>query len=42
MAGRVGRLVQVDHAGVDIRLQITLQRSATSRDGGEMTRSDED
>lgn len=42
MAGRVGGLVQVDHAGIDVRLQITLQRSATRRDGREMTSPDED
>lgn len=37
MTGRVGRLVQVDHTGVDVGLQVTLERRATGRNWCKMT-----
>jgi hypothetical protein len=42
MTGWVGRLVKVDHTGIDIRLQVTFQGGATGGDWGEVTSSNED
>lgn len=37
--GRVGRLVEVDHAVPNVLLQLALQRGAPARDGGVPRRS---
>lgn len=39
MTGWVGRFVQVDDTGVDVGLQVTLKRRATSRNRREMASS---
>lgn len=38
----IRRLVQVDHTGADVRLDIPLQRTAPCRNGREMTSTNED
>lgn len=42
MRGRVGRLVQVDDTGANVRLEVALQWRAAIGNGGEVTSSDED
>ena len=39
MTGRVGRLVQVNHTGIDVGLQVTLKRRAAGGNWSEMTSS---
>lgn len=39
MTGWVGRLVQVNDTGIDVGLQVTLKRRATSRNWREMASS---
>lgn len=41
VGGGIRGLVKVDDTGSDIRSKITLERGASSGDGGEMTRPDE-
>lgn len=36
VTGRVGGLVEVDHTGADVRLEVTLERRSTGRDWGEV------
>lgn len=40
MTGWVGRLVQVNHTGIDVGLQVTLERRATGGNRGKVTGSD--
>lgn len=40
MTRRVGGLVEVDHTGVDVRFQVTLERRAASGNWGKMSRPD--
>ena len=40
MAGRIARFVEVDHTGADEGFKVTLQRSTSHRDWGEMASSD--
>lgn len=40
MTGRIGRLIEVDHTGIDVGLQVTLQGGAARGDWGEMARPD--
>lgn len=38
----VGRLVQVDHAGLDVGCELALERGAAGRDGSEVGGADEE